>query len=314
MRSEAGHTAPRPLRAGGALRTSKLIGGVALLAVLIGGAGAVAYFAGLIPIKGTAVDTPDTKTQQPTLTSSLPTSTRPLPTAGPPSPALTLPPALAEGWHDGADGVVSAGGCIASGWTVDPNNRDRDLQVRILSDGNPVTTTVAAIRREGLPGCLGGTCGFTVKLWGLITPGAEHQITVQAYDQETTTWVDVPGTPKSLTCWGYPDGSHDGADSVVPAAGCTAFGWAVDADNQDRDVLVRVLSDGREVASARAGVYAEDMDRLGICTRGTCRFTIYLTRLISVGKEHLVSVQAYDEETAVWRDLPGTPKSLTCRP
>jgi hypothetical protein len=95
------------------------------------------------------------------------------------------------------------------GWTVDPDDRDRDLQVRILSDGSPVATTTADLPREDVQECPEGTCGFSVNLWGLISPGQEHHIAAQAYDEETSTWIDLWGTPKALTCMGYPEGYHD---------------------------------------------------------------------------------------------------------
>src|SRR3990172_9781718 len=77
--------------------------------------------------------------------------------------------ALPEGWHDGVGGSVNAAGCSAFGWAVDPDDRDRDLQIQILSDGNLVATTTADLPREDLQECPGGTCGFGVNLWGLVT-------------------------------------------------------------------------------------------------------------------------------------------------
>ena len=110
-----------------------------------------------------------------------------------------------------------------------------------------------------------------------------------------------------------PEGWHDGNEDVVTEAWmCTAFGWAVDPDNRDRDVTVRVLADGNEVASTSASDYGQDMDELGICPGGTCRFTINLWNLISLGEEHLIRVQALDEGTAIWVDLQGTPRALEC--
>ncbi len=219
------------------------------------------------------------------------------------------------GWHDGVEGAVDAANCGAFGWAVDPDNPDTDLQVRILVDDNPepVATVTADLLREDVGACSGGTCGFSVNLWDLIPHGEAHQITAQAQDLETGTWVDLAGTPKSLTCFGYPEGFHDGAEGTVDEGACVASGWAADPDDRDRDVLVRILADGTEVASAYASDYGEDMDALGICPGGTCRFTIQLWDLISHDVEHQITAQAYDEETLAWRDLSATPKSLTCQ-
>ena len=226
--------------------------------------------------------------------------------------AIPLYPSdLPVGNHDGNDGITNRGGCYASGWAVDPDDLARDLQVRILSDGTPVATVTASDYREDLEGvCTGGTCGFFTTLWGLISKGEEHNITVQAYDEETTSWVTLSGSPKSLTCWGYPEGNHDESEGVTNREGCYASGWALDPDDLTRDLQVRILSDGTPVATVTASDYREDLE--GVCTGGTCSFFTSLWGLISKGEEHNITVQAYDEETASWVTLPGSPKSLTC--
>jgi hypothetical protein len=152
-----------------------------------------------------------------------------------------------------------------------------------------------------------GTCGFGVNLWGLISAGQEHQIIVQAFDEETGTWVNLWATPKMLTCWGYPEGFHDGAQGVVDQYSCNANGWAVDPDDRDRDLQVRVLSDGEQVISAIANIYREDMDMLGICPGGTCGWFTDLWGLISPDQEHQITAQAYDEETEAWLTLKPHP-------
>jgi hypothetical protein len=108
------------------------------------------------------------------------------------------------------------------------------------------------------------------------------------------------------------EGWHDGSDGEVDPNACVAFGWSADPDDRDRDVQIRILSDGEQVAEVLAGDYGEDMDELGICPEGTCRFTVNLWDLISHDEEHEITVQAYDEETADWWNLEGTPKMLTC--
>ena len=219
-------------------------------------------------------------------------------------------PALPQGAHDGAEGVVHAAGCSAFGWAVDPDNPDRDLQVEILADGNPVTTVTADLLREDLTECPGGTCGFGINLWGLIPPGVEHQITAQAYDEETRAWVALWGTPKPLTCWGYPEGFHDGAVGTVNAAGCSAFGWAVDPDNRDRDLQVEILADGSPVTTVTADLLREDLTE---CPGGTCGWSADLRTLITLDQEHQITAQAYDVESNAWLELEATPKSLTCQ-
>src|SRR5215216_547915 len=78
---------------------------------------------------------------------------------------------LPEGFHDAAEGVQNQFSCVAEGWTTDPNDRNIDLNVRILSDGIAIAQTVAAVFRQDLDEagmCPGATCSFSVNLWGLI--------------------------------------------------------------------------------------------------------------------------------------------------
>ena len=225
--------------------------------------------------------------------------------------ATAQEPTTPYGWHDGDAGVVTtAWQCSAFGWAVDPENRDRDLQIQILADGNPVATTVADLPREGLPDCTGGTCGFAVNLWGLITPGIEHEITAQAYDEETFAWVDLWGTPKLLTCWGYPEGFHDGAQGTVDQSSCTASGWTADPDDRNRDLQVQIRSDGNPLPTVTADQLREDVTA---CVGGTCGFSADLWGLIDPDVEHAITAQAYDEESGQWLNLEATPKSLTCQ-
>lgn len=109
------------------------------------------------------------------------------------------------GYHDGDTGKVDQANCVAFGWAVDPDNRDEDINVRVLSDGDVVAQTVASIYRPDLnvpDGCTGGTCGFLFDLWRLVSHNEQHRIRVQAQDLQTETWRDLSSTPKTLNC-GY---------------------------------------------------------------------------------------------------------------
>jgi Tol biopolymer transport system component/regulation of enolase protein 1 (concanavalin A-like superfamily) len=109
-----------------------------------------------------------------------------------------------DGWHDYDQGDVPNWACNAGGWVVDTNDRDRDLEIRILADGNEIASATAGSPTD-LIGVCGedGTCGYEVSLWGLVDPYVEHQITVQAHDQETDQWFDLNDTPRPLTCRTY---------------------------------------------------------------------------------------------------------------
>jgi Tol biopolymer transport system component len=108
------------------------------------------------------------------------------------------------GFHWEKEGQVHSQDCFAVGAAVDTDDLDRDVDVRILSDGEWVTTVKAEwYIPGGEPFCTGGTCLFYAYLWGLISPIEEHLITAQAYDLETQQWYDLEGTPKTLSCTNY---------------------------------------------------------------------------------------------------------------
>ena len=107
------------------------------------------------------------------------------------------------GYHDGNAGRVNQANCAAFGWAVDPDNRDKDVNVRVLSDGEAAAQTVANAYRPDLnvpDGCPGGTCGFRIELWRLISHDAQHIVRVEAQDVQTGAWKDLSATPKTLVC------------------------------------------------------------------------------------------------------------------
>jgi hypothetical protein len=110
---------------------------------------------------------------------------------------------LPEGYHDGMYGLHHQSSCVALGWTADPNDRNIDLTVRILSDGVEVAQTTASTFRQDLEDagvCPGGTCSFSIDLWDLISHDTDHSITVQALDAQTAEWADLTETPRTLHC------------------------------------------------------------------------------------------------------------------
>jgi dipeptidyl aminopeptidase/acylaminoacyl peptidase len=111
---------------------------------------------------------------------------------------------LPSGFHFGNGGQVHSQDCIAIGVAFDLDDTTRNLQVRILSDGELVSTVLADIYIEGAEGfCEGGDCIFIANLWELITPVDYHEITAQAYDVETDEWYNLEGTPLSMSCVNY---------------------------------------------------------------------------------------------------------------
>ena len=107
-----------------------------------------------------------------------------------------------------------------------------------------------------------------------------------------------------------PYGAHDGEKGQVPMILCGARGWAIDPDNPEMDVTVRVLSDGKEIASQVADKNRGDVPLY--CPDKTCGFDINLADLISPNQEHSILVQAKDIQTGDWITLD-TPKIINCK-
>lgn len=225
---------------------------------------------------------------------------------------------LPDGHHDNFSGTQNQFSCRAEGWAADPDNRSIKLNVRILSDGVEVAQAVADTFRQDLADagvCTGGTCSFSVNLWGLISPNTDHVITVQAQDAQSGEWSNLYDTPRTLNCFEenfLPEGFHDAAEGTQSLFFCVAEGWATDPNDRSTDLKVRVLSDGVEVAQTIAGVFRQDLDDAGICTGGTCGFRVSLWGLISSDTDHSIMVQAQDAQTGEWTNLNNTPKTLNC--
>jgi hypothetical protein len=231
----------------------------------------------------------------------------------------TMVNTLPEGFHEfHFEGSQNQFSCFAVGWAADPDDRTVDLNIRIFSDGVEVAQTVAGLFRPDLEEagvCQGGTCHFSVDLWGLITPDVDHLILAQAQDAQTGEWVDLSLSPRTLNCFeeNLPvEGYHDAWEGVRSPFFCAAEGWAIDLNDRDIDLNVRILSDGVEVAQTVAGAFRPDLEEAGVCPGGTCSFYVNLANHISPGEDHLITVQAQDANSGEWVDLFNTPKTLNC--
>jgi hypothetical protein len=225
---------------------------------------------------------------------------------------------LPDGHHDNFEGLQNQFFCRAEGWAADPDDRSLHLEVRIFSDGVEVAQTVPDTFRPDLADagvCAGGTCSFTVNLWGLISPDTDHVITVQAQDAQTGEWSNLYDTPKTLNCFeeNFPvEGYHDAWEGIQNYFFCLAEGWVIDHNDPNLDLNVRILSDGVKVAQTIADRYRQDLDEGGVCPGGTCSFKVDLASLISLGVDHSITVQAQDAQSGEWVDLNNTPKTLNC--
>ena len=226
---------------------------------------------------------------------------------------------MPEGFHEyHFEGRQNQFSCFAVGWATDPDDRTLDLNIRIFADGVEVAQTAAGLFRQDLEDagvCQGGTCHFSVDLWGLISPDVDHLILAQAQDAQTGEWVDLSDTPRILNCFeeNLPiEGYHDAWEGLQSPLFCLAEGWVIDHNDPGLDLTVRILSDGVEVAQATSDLYRQDLEEAGVCPGGTCSFKVDLSGLISLGVDHSILVQAQDAQSGEWVDLYNTPKTLKC--
>jgi CSLREA domain-containing protein len=75
---------------------------------------------------------------------------------------------------------------------------------------------------------------------------------------------------------------------------------------------VKIFSDGVEVAQTVADTLRPDLAIAGVCTGGTCSFSVNLWDLISPDTDHLITVQAQDVQTGEWSNLYDTLRTLDC--
>ncbi|MCJ7709608.1 MAG: hypothetical protein MUQ32_02150 [Chloroflexi bacterium] len=109
-----------------------------------------------------------------------------------------------------------------------------------------------------------------------------------------------------------PEGVHDGSlDLNARGNRCYANGWASDPDDRSRRVMVRVLVDGAQAWSGPASESRPDVAAAGYGD-GRSGFWVRLDRLLKLGVDHEIRVQALDTETGRWVDLNATPKTLRC--
>lgn len=135
------------------------------------------------------------------------------------------------GYHDGNSGDVSSASCLASGWVKQNELTNKDVYVRVLSDGNQVTAGWANLYRSDLGSqCSGGTCAFSFNLWGLITSNVSHTIRVQGQNPYTNAWFDLTNTSKNIRCLSAPtvDITIDGTNGPITRSAPAAYtlSWA----------------------------------------------------------------------------------------
>lgn len=105
------------------------------------------------------------------------------------------------GSYDQYEGMRGVGDCRVTGWTTDSDDTTVDVNFRVLADRKNVLTGVSDNYLEDLIGvCSQGSCAFDRNIYSYIDKNYSHSIIVESRDVQTSSWVNIKGTPKSLTC------------------------------------------------------------------------------------------------------------------
>jgi hypothetical protein len=110
-----------------------------------------------------------------------------------------------------------------------------------------------------------------------------------------------------------PFGTHDGPDGPQSQYTCSAWGWAVDPDDRNAVVTVRVIVDGVELRRGPADDFRQDLLDTGTSPTGKAAFVFGLWDDLTKDAWHTIVVQALDVGTTdTWVPINLTPRRITC--
>ena len=107
------------------------------------------------------------------------------------------------GNHDGTTGDVSRSRCLAQGWAVDRDTDSERARVRVKVDGKVVAEATANQFRQDIADLFigDGYSGFSVNLYGKMTPGVNHEVLVEMRDTSLKRiWLPLFNSPITLNC------------------------------------------------------------------------------------------------------------------
>jgi len=188
-----------------------------------------------------------------------------------------------------------------SGWAWDATQPNTPINVEI-HDGNTFIATVAAnqFRQDLLDAGIGnGSHAFTFPTPARLKDGQPHSVSVRF----ASTNLDLPGSPKSITCGGGPvfQANHEVAD-------CGRIsGWAWDANQPNTPISVDVFDGNTLIATVAANIFRMDLLNAGL-GNGSHGFSLATPASLKDGQVHSVSVKFASTNL----DLAGTPRAITC--
>ncbi len=235
------------------------------------------------------------------------------------SPIPTLPPGCScNSWNNV--------GCGSDGCTPNQMYKTRtcspvgcSFQTTCVTDATciqPTPTSECASNCRSIPDstCNIGFCGVCDRRTSISECDGNGDGTYSVCGGSCVNDSSCPGC-SGCTNGISPEGWHDAFSGVQSQSLCRAAGWTNDNDNENIDLNIRVLVDGAWVITTTASNFRSDLS--GVCPGATCAYDVNLYSLMSLGVNHVVTVQGQDinscgNPTGNWFNLNNTPLNLNC--
>lgn len=220
------------------------------------------------------------------------------------TPAATAGKRLPIGPLDGVR-EVSRGSYLAKGWSLDPDQPNQSIQVRIEIDGAPAATGTADLARADVARAYGSSYdkyGYAIAF--TATEGA-HEVCASGLDPSdgkaaSLGCAQIVVSPVTTNGTRSPIGHLDGVGTAN--GGYLVKGWAFDPDHPNASVQVRIEVDGNAVATNAATRARADVQR--VYGTGYAGYGFWVPADLAAGS-HRVCASAIDLDT-------GTPAVLGC--
>jgi hypothetical protein len=183
---------------------------------------------------------------------------------------------------------------VISGWAFDANLGTGAATVKITMDGKVVATFAADQEQEGLPGTVvGANHGFSFDMSD--TPYGKHVFKVYVVDHSGTKQVQIG--QGNIVVNQMATGALENVAYEPPTARMVT-GWAFDADTPTKFVNVKLVIDGKTVATGSANIDRPDLaGDLGTDSKGKTRHGYSIKLPTLKAGVHTVATYAVDTLT-----------------
>jgi len=197
-------------------------------------------------------------------------------------------------------GYLDGASCTGiSGWAADQNRPGQSITVSIY-DGSTLLASIPANQSRGDVGAVlgdSGLQGFSYAMPAGVRDGQAHSIHVTF---ESNAAIDLPGSPKALTC----NAAYAG---YIDSSSCSGIsGWIADRSRPNQALTVTLWDGPLQIASATAGGYWPDVG-VFLGDSGLHGFNLQIPSAYANGIPHSLQVHYETSSTTL-----GSPISLTC--